>query len=378
MAVLIAIPMCFSYVFAGTETYYTDFEVLSPHIVFTGEEQTTGYYEWSLTNNDTQNIVWEFHFVDAVPLLSGAYYACKSDTETWVFGKYLHMDWSTNFTVEPWQTITWVVNFDFPDSYSWIYYGCIVYSVGEVGNQVEVPDGADVNSVADMTSRKAIPVSVTLQAAKVHVYIVANLWSRGNAQTSNNNWYESKWKLLFYPWNHAPSDLPIESWYVIMNHDGFGELTWVEVLAGTYDVVYKWWHHLASYIPNVTINEWDTLNFVLDAIWVGLFEQEDKFKYNSWWAYQIAWDLPDASGYYNFEINTLDLSILRWSGLCSYNQKKNKPDLCDLNNDWVVNSTDDTVILKQLPQRKSDDVYDDQQFMKDGFGYVNYWETYVH
>lgn len=57
MAVLIAIPMCFSYVFAGTETFYTDFEVLSPHIVFTGEEQTTGYYEWSLTNNDTQNIV---------------------------------------------------------------------------------------------------------------------------------------------------------------------------------------------------------------------------------------------------------------------------------------------------------------------------------
>jgi hypothetical protein len=359
-------------VLAATETWYTDFELVwfewSEWYISTDEGQTTWSFTVVLTNHDRDTIQWEFHFVDAVKMWD--YYACKADTETWVFGRYLQMDWNTSFSVQPWETITWIVNFDFPESYSGVYDGCIVYSVKD--------DLGNVNSnemAMDTSSRKAIPVHVQLQASKVSVHIIANLCSRGNSQTSNNNWYESRWKLLFYQWN---SSTPVESWYVIMNGSWYWELTWVTILAGTYDVVYKWWHNLASYISNVTINEWDTLDFVVgnNLTWVWFFEQLDKFKYNSWWACQIAWDMPSSNGSYNFLINTMDLTVL-WDdeNLCPYGRAEWKNHVCDLNNDWWIDSNDDTVILSNLLVR--DEIYYwSNHFSENSFWSVNYWEEF--
>ena len=360
----VAIPIFFSYAFAsGTETRYTDFEITSPESVSTSSGQTTGSYTWSLTNYDTDVVNWEFYFVDAVPLWSG-YYACKADNQSGVFGQYLHMDWDTVFSVQPWDTITWTIKFDFPASYSGTYDGCIVYSVRD-----------DLNvwgdAVVNMSSRKAKKVSVTLQASEVGIRIVANLWSRGNASTLNLNWYESKWKILFYPPNHNPNDLPIESWYIIMNHNGFGELEWVTVLAGTYDVVYKWWHHLASYIQNVTINEWDTLDFVRYAIWVWEEEHIEQLKYNSWWTFQIAWDLPTANNNYDNVINGTDLSVLL-SDRCHYREDVATGFICDLNGDHRVDSSDASVIFANLDV--VDSLYHSNFGLFTWFGYVDYFE----
>jgi hypothetical protein len=218
------------------------------------------------------------------------------------------------------------------------------------------------------SSRKALPIQVQLQASKVSIHIIANLWSRGNFQTSNNNWYESKWKLLFYQWD---SSMPVESWYVIMDHDGSGELVWVTVLAGTYNVVYKWWHHLASYIQNVTINEWDTLDFVLDAIWAGEFEHEQKFKWNSGWTYQIAWDLPNTGGVYDYVINGTDMSVLYYPGTCSYLERVFESNICDLNNDGRVDSSDISVIVANIWKTW---IYYGDSPLFGGFGTVNYYD----
>lgn len=364
-----AIPILFSYVFAaGTETWYTDFEITSQEALSTSSGQTTWSYTWSLTNHDTDAIEWEFYFVDAVPLVNG-YYACKADNQSGVFGQYLHMDGSTNFYVQSWKTITWTINFDFPASYSGTYHGCIVYSVRN-----DLNTWGDV--VMNMTSRKAKKVSVTLQASEVGIHIVANLGSRGNSQTSNNNWYESRWKILFYdPSQHTV----VKSWYITMDHEWYWELVWETILAGTYDVVYKSRQHLASYLPNVTINnEWDLLNFVIgdNLTWIGFWEQTEQFKYNSWWAYQVAWDLPNGSGIYDFQINTVDLSVLRSDRLCpEYNGGLvQKPNICDLNNDWRVNSNDDTVILEYLPNYDDTIYYFSHLFPEDSFGEVDYRE----
>jgi len=350
-----------SYVLAaGTETWYTDFSITSPTSVSTQDGQTTWTFEWSLTNHDIETVVWQFYFVDAVPLWSG-YFACKADNQSGVFGQYLQMDGSTSFSINPWETITWTVNFDFPASYSGTYHGCIVYSVWE-----NLDNG---DTIMNMTSRKAIPVHVQLQASKVSIHIVANLGSRGNASTLNLNWYESRWKILFYPANHNQNDLPIESWYVIMDHEGFGVLTWVKVLAGTYDVVYKWRHHLASYIPNVTINEWDTLDFVLNAIWVSEVDHEEQLKWNSWWTYQIAWDMPRSTNDYDNIINGNDLSVLFERTMCPYLESVSAGHICDLNNDGRVDSSDATAIMQNLDFE--DTAYYDWVFT--GFGYVDYF-----
>lgn len=357
-----------SYVLAaGTETWYTDFSITSPTSVSTQDGQTTWTFEWSLTNHDIETVVWQFYFVDAVPLWSG-YYACKADNQSGVFGQYLQMDGSTSFSINPWETITWTVNFDFPASYSGTYHGCIVYSVWENLNNGD--------TIMNMTSRKAIPVHVQLQASKVSIHIVANLGSRGNSQTCNNNGYESMWKLLFYPSNHALDvlPLPVESWYVVMDRDGYGELVWVTVLAGNYDVVYKWWHHLASYIKNVTINEWDTLDFVLSALWVWEFENEEQFRCNSWWSYQIAWDLPSTGGTYDYLINGTDLSVLYSGGICDYLTNVSSYDICDLNNDGRVDSSDASVIIANDWKTG---VYYRLSPLFTGFGMVDL-DTYMH
>lgn len=358
-------------VLAATETWYTDFELVwfewSEWYISTDEGQTTWSFTLVLTNHDRDTIQWEFYFVDAVKIWD--YYACKADTETWVFGRYLQMDWNTSFSVQPWETITWTVNFDFPESYSGVYDGCIVYSVND--------DFGNVNSnemAMNMSSRKAIPVHVQLQASKVTVHIIANLWSRGNSQTCNNNGYESMWKLLFYPSNHALDALPVESWYVVMDHTGSGELVWVTVLAGNYDVVYKWWHHLASYIQNITINEWDTLDFVLNALWVWEFENEEQFKCNSWWSYQIAWDLPSTGGTYDYLINGTDLSVLYTGGICNYLTNVSAYDICDLNNDGRVDSSDASVIIAN---NWKTGVYYRLSPLFTGFGMVDLG-TYMH
>ena len=363
-----AIPIFFSYAFAaGTETWYTDFEITSPESVSTSSGQTTWSYTWSLTNYDTDVVNWEFYFVDAVILWSG-YYACKADNQSGVFGQYLHMDWDTVFSVQPWDTITWTIRFDFPASYSGTYDGCIVYSVRDDLN-------AWGDAVVNMSSRKAKKVSVTLQASEVGIRIVANLWSRGNSQTSNNNGYDSRWKILFYdPSQHTL----IKSWYIKMDSSWYWELSWETILAGTYDVVYKSRQHLASYIPNVTINEGDTLSFVIgnNLTWVDFFEETEQFKYNSWWAFQVAWDLPNGSGIYDFQINTVDLSVLRSDRLCpEYNHGRiSKPNICDLNNDWMVDSNDDTAILEYLPNYDDTVYYFSHHFAEDSFGAVDYRE----
>lgn len=351
---------------AGTETWYTDFEITSWEAVSTTSGQTTWSYTWSLTNHDTDVVAGEFNFVDAVKLANG-YYACKADNQSGVFGQYLHMDGSTSFLVQPGETITWTINFDFPASYSGTYHGCIVYSVR---------DDEDMwgDAVMNMTSRKAKHVSVTLQASQVSIQIVANLDGRWSQDTMNLYGYESRWKILFYPPNHSTGDLPIASWYVIMDHEWSGILMWVTITAGTYDVVYKWWHHLASYIPNVAISPWVILDFVLDAIWVWEVAHNIQM-YNWWWTYQRAWDMPTTSNDYDHVINMADLSVLAWHRCTPKHTTIPSGHICDINNDGEISEPDSTTVIYNILHpgggiRLKDAVYSNWAFT--WFGYVDY------
>lgn len=333
-----------------TETWYTDFSLLSWSQLAT--EWTTWTFEFSMTNHSLQEISWNFYFVDAIQILSWVY-ACKSNTEDEAFGQYLTMQ-NPTFDLQPWSSMTWTVSFDFPEYYSGMYYGCLVYA----------SDAGD--DTLNMSSRKALPLNISLNAAKVQVKIVANLWSRGNAITGNNNWFQSKWKLLFYyPDTHGS---PIEAWYVTLDEWWHGDFSW-EVLAWCYDIVYKWWHHLSTYVTNLCVNEWDTLDFVKNMSLSGYGLFSTWLEVNGGLAFQIAWDMPKSSNDYDNEINATDLSVL-YGSRCPYLQTVPKWHVCDLNNDGRVDSSDASVILAN--KYLQDIAYANWDF--DGFGTVNYFD----
>ncbi len=316
----------------GTQTWYTDFYVVGG--VNWVSNLSTSWHEWEfefvMANHSLEPISGNIYFVDAIEISSGVY-ACLSNTEIKVFWQYL--SWDQNFQLNPEEIFTWTVSYNFPDSYSWVYNGCILYSI------------SDGDSVINMSSRKAYFLNISLSAKDVEVHMIANLWSRWNANTSNNNWYESKWKMLFYsPWDHND---PLYSWYVIMDSEWYWVLSWVQVMAWCYDVVYKWWHHLSSFITNVCIHEWEEINFVTNSNlwWVWIFDET--LPYNGWLAYQIAWDMPTSNNNYDNQINWTDLSVLYWSN-CPYMQTPGKWHVCDLNNDGRVDSSDASAILANL------------------------------
>lgn len=334
-----------------TETRYTEFELLSWDQLMT--EWTSWEFQFTMDNYSLQEISWDFYFVDAVEILSGVY-ACKSNTETWEFWRYLSMEDPT-FDLQPWSGMIWTVTFDFPSWYSGMYYGCIVYS------------SSIWDSTLNMASRKALPLSVSLNAAKVRVNLVANLWSRGNAVTGNNNWFQSKWKLLFYLRSNHTS--PTEMGYVLLDENWHGPFSW-EVLAWCYDVVYKWWHHLSTYVTNLCVNEWDTLDFVKNMTLSGYGLFATWLEVNGGLAFQIAWDMPRSTDDYDNIVNWTDLSVLYDTSRCPYLQPVSKWHVCDLNNDGRVDSSDASVILAN--KYIEDSAYMVWDF--DGFGTVNYFD----
>jgi len=349
-------------------TWFTEFSYDSTGDIKTLNLTVSGSEQWSffiyLANKSQETISGRFSFVDAVALEGGAV-ACLSENEKSNVWQYLSAA-NTGFTLTWWETLVKEITYKFPSNWSWSYYGCVTY----------IPDGIE-DSNANPIPRKALILNVILNPEEVQLYMVVNFWSRGwsdlmGVHTSNRNWYESKWKILFYDiWNR---ERPRFSWYVVIDSEWYGILSWLNVIAGCYDVVYKWWQHLSSYIPNLcVVQSWEVINFTTwNVIWTEQFAVDSP--YNSWLEYQVAWDLPKlADGKYDFVINTLDLTMLRSTDYCKYGEKVSKPFICDFNNDWKVNSNDDTVILSHLPQLQDDVYYLSNYFDEEWFGSVPYW-----
>ena len=133
----------------GTQTWYTDFYVVGG--VNWVSNLSTSWHDWEfefvLTNHSVDPISGNIYFVDAVEISSGVY-ACLSNTEIKVFWQYL--SWDQNFQLNPEEIFTWTVSYNFPDSYSWVYNGCILYSI------------SDGDSVINMSSRKAYFLNISL------------------------------------------------------------------------------------------------------------------------------------------------------------------------------------------------------------------------
>lgn len=122
--------------------------------------------------------------------------------------------------------------------------------------------------------------------------------------------------------------------------------TWAlldNIPTGTYYIVYKGQSHLASYLSGIIITQGSdtTLDF---TTWTNLYNVQNKsISTDDGWRYQIAWDMRNTIGIYDFTINGNDISsIVYGSGLVEWWIAVLDPK--NLNGDTSVNGADIAIV----------------------------------
>ncbi len=245
------------------------------------------------------------------------------DMISWtIFRNYLLRN-SGAFSVDPWQTERRRIDLNFPDCASWTYLACAI--------QVSPTEQSLWNF--DLIAGKVN--FMTLKVARnpfcIPFIVKTFPWSRSSSNFSNIG------ELRLYDESFALK----YSWSVITNQNG----TWILesfLPSWTYYVVYKWQSQLASYLTSIEIVEWYTQIFDFTT-WTNLYNTQNKsITENDWYQYQIAWDLKNINGQYDFMVNGNDIAILTMSWFIDAGIFVLDPK--NLNGDSAINVSDISVI----------------------------------
>ncbi len=120
--------------------------------------------------------------------------------------------------------------------------------------------------------------------------------------------------------------------------------SWLDnIPSGTYYMVYKGQSHLASYLSGIAVTQWSpmTLDFTTGANLYNV--QNVSTSTDDWYKYQIAWDMKNIAGIYDFVINGNDISsIVYGSGLVEWWIQVLDPK--NLNGDTSINGADIAIV----------------------------------
>ncbi len=130
-------------------------------------------------------------------------------------------------------------------------------------------------------------------------------------------------------------------WNLESSSTGLAE--WMDnIPSGTYYVVYKWQSHLASYLSGVEIIQGTPQLFDFTT-WANLFNTQNKsLSQDDGFQYQVAGDLKNVLGQYDFMINGNDIAILTISWFIDAGITVLDPK--NLNADGAINVSDISVI----------------------------------
>jgi hypothetical protein len=222
-----------------------------------------------------------------------------------------------NFVLSAGASMTWLLNLIFPDNYSGIYNGCVVYGLYNTF----------ASSGWNTDVRKAIfldvDVSPGLSKFEVKTY---------PSNRQSGKWW-NYWKLFFYSWNRL---LPLFSWFVTTNESA----TWTyvqDIPSWMYDIVYKWQWQIWSYLSWVQITWWQTM--LLDfTTWSNLYITKLEWSNET----QIAWDILR-----DWKVNVSDITAVA-NVTCDYNATVTQYHECNLNGDTLVSIWDVTVVANNI------------------------------
>ena len=290
-------------------------------------EMTWGETTWFsviVYNKETTNMSYKLWFVDAwVTNDSFAQKACLSTNEIENFWQYVSGDTSL-FTLPAWGSWIKTISVQFPEYYSWIYHGCIMF----------YPSTIDWSTDMNTLPRRGWFVDVLVHPGTYPVIVKAFPSNRVYQATNNTN----TWILKIYSSNKV---LVSSSQPFTLNSAGTGE-AFINAPLGNYYVVFKWQSHLASYLSWKTIfaTWWDFLDFTTGSSLYSSQQLNDNE--NDGNRYQTAWDLKNTQWVYDFQINGNDIAILTINGFQEWGIDALDPR--NLNGDIAVNASDISVI----------------------------------
>lgn len=227
------------------------------------------------------------------------------------------------FIVPSQSTVRKRVNFNFPACASWLYAGCVIQTSPSVSSL------SDFDLVVGKVNFIDLYVQPSASCAPFSLKIFP--WSRPGRNFSNRG------ELKFYNQNNQL----ILSGSLETNTDW----TWIFqqfLPSWIYYAVYKGQSQLASYLSGVQIINWE--EFVLDfTTGTNLYNVQNRsISEDDGYRYQIAGDLKNSIGNYDFTINGNDIAILTASGFIDNGISVLDPK--NLNGDWAINVSDISVI----------------------------------
>lgn len=284
---------------------------------------TTGF-SVIIYNRENTGMTYKLWFVDAGKTNDAfAQPACLSTNETWNFGTYVSGD-TSSFMLPAWGSEEKMLSVRFPEYYSWIYHGCIMFYPSTI-------DGStDINTLP----RRWWFIDVLVHQSAFPVIVKAFPSNRVHQETNNAN----TWILKIY---NSSKSLIATSPLFTLNNAGTGK-TFIEVSAGTYYIVFKWQSHLASYLSWASISGTggDFFDFTTGT---NLYRtQQLNGSQDDGKRYQSAWDPKNILGVHDYMINGNDIAILTANGL--QDRGIDVLDPRNLNGDSAINASDISVI----------------------------------
>lgn len=275
-------------------------------------------------NKEDTDMTYRLWFVDAgITNDLAANKACLSPNETGNFWTYISGDTSL-FTLSAQSSGTKALSVKFPESYSWLYHGCVMFFPSTTGWS------ADVNTIP----RRGGFIDALVHSNAVTINVKAFPSNRVYQATNNAN----TWILKIYSMSKT---LIATSPLFTLNNNGTGEVL-INVPAGTYYVVFKGQSHLASYLSGVSISGLggDFFDFTTGNNLYG--SQNLDTQTNNGNQYQTAWDMKNGAGVYDGNINGSDITMIingtfpqQWADVL---EPRN------LNGDTAINASDISVI----------------------------------
>lgn len=228
-----------------------------------------------------------------------------------------------NFSVDAGLVERKRIDFNFPICASWLFLGCAVQlapTETSVWSFDVVPGKVNFMTLQVSPSSLCTPFNIK-------VFPGSRPWANFS-NIGEIRFYNSS-NVLQYSWMITTSQF----WTWILSDT---------MPSGIYSVVYKWQSQLASYLSGVEVIEWWELSLDFTT-WSNLYNTQNKsITENDGSQYQIAWDLKNVLGQYDFMINGNDIAILTVSwfidtGIPILDSK-------NLNGDAAINVSDISIV----------------------------------
>ena len=246
------------------------------------------------------------------------------------------LDFWDNFLWNTWvfsiaynQTVQKRIDFDFPVCASGLFLWCVV----------QLP-----STFTSLWSFDVYPGKVnflTLQVSPSNLCVPFSLKVFPGSRPSAN--FANLGEIRFY---NLSGNL-VYSWLVETTESG----TWLieeMIPSWIYNVVYKWQSQLASYLTNISIIQWEEMSLDFTT-WTNLSNTQNKsISQDDGYQYQIAGDLKNTLGFYDFMINWNDIAILTVSGFID--QWVSILDPKNLNGDSAINVGDVSIVWINFEQ----------------------------